>query len=65
MYFNDIEKKLGSFNSHVGYEISRSHSPKEFFIALAIELLLKSNTDIALSWTALQMSHIGQHLHAG
>ena len=43
-----ILKKLGSFNSHVVYEISRSHSPKEFFIALAIRLLLKSNTVIFL-----------------
>ena len=39
-----ILKKLGSFNSHVSYKILRSHSPKEFFIALAIGLLLKSNT---------------------
>ena len=37
-------KKLRSFNNHMGYKISRSHSPEEFFIALAIGLLLKSNT---------------------
>ena len=37
-------KKLRSFKSHVGYKILRSHSPEEFFIALAIGLLLKSNT---------------------
>ena len=45
IYFYDI-KKLGSFNSHVSYKILRSHSPEEFFIALAIGLLLKSNTVI-------------------
>ena len=28
----------------MGYESLRSHSPEEFFIALAIRLLLKSNT---------------------
>ena len=42
--FQWYKKKMGSLNSHVGYEILRSHSPKEFFIALAIRLLLKSNT---------------------
>ena len=35
---------------YVGYKISRSHSPEEFFIALAIRLLLKSNTDIERCW---------------
>ena len=30
----------------MGYNILRSHSPEEFFIALAIGLLLKSNTAI-------------------
>ena len=44
MYFNDINK-TESFNGHVGYKILRSHSPEEFFIALAIGLLLKSNTE--------------------
>ena len=38
-----ISKKLKSFNGHVGYKILRSRSPQEFFIALAIGLLLKSN----------------------
>ena len=33
-----------SFNSHVGYKILRSHSPEEFFTALANRLLLKPNT---------------------
>ena len=33
-----------SFNNHVGYKILRSHSPEEFYIALAIGLLLKLNT---------------------
>ena len=41
-------KNLGNFNSHVGYTILRSHSPEEFFIALAIGLLLKWNTGIKL-----------------
>ena len=40
--------KKWSFNSHVGYKILRSHSPEEFFITLAIGLLLKSNTAIIL-----------------
>ena len=30
----------------MGYKILRSHSPEQFFIALAIGLLLKSNTAI-------------------
>ena len=25
IYFSDTEKKLGSFNSHMGFEILRSH----------------------------------------
>ena len=33
-----------SFNSHVGYKILKSHSPEEFFIALAIGLVCKLNT---------------------
>ena len=47
IYFNNIEK-TESFNSQMGYKILRSHSPEEFFIALAIGLLLKSNTAINL-----------------
>ena len=43
-----ISKKLKSFNGHVGYKILRSRSPQEFFIVLAIGLLLKSNTVCAL-----------------
>ena len=43
-----ISKKLKSFNGHVGYKILWSRSPQEFFIALAIGLLLKSNTDRAI-----------------
>ena len=39
-----ISRILKSFNGYVGYKILRSHSPEEFFIALAIGLLLKSNT---------------------
>ena len=39
-----ISRKLKSLNGHVGYKILRSYSPEEFFIALAIGLLLKSNT---------------------
>ena len=39
-------KKVKSFKSHVGYKISRSHSPEECFIALATGLLLKSNTAV-------------------
>ena len=46
-------KKLRSFNSHLGYKISRSHSPEEFFIALAIGLLLKSNTVISKEYVQL------------
>ena len=42
-------KKLRSFNSNMGYKISRSHSPEEFFIALAIRLLLKLNTGSTLA----------------
>ena len=45
MYFNDI-KKMGTFNSHEGHEILMSQRQKEFFIALAIGLLLKLNTVI-------------------
>ena len=48
-----ISKKLGSFNSHMGYKILRSRSPKEFFIALAIGLLLKSNTVVASQITVV------------
>ena len=48
IYLNDIEK-TENFDSHVGYIILRSHSPKDFFIALAIGLLLKSNTE-CMSW---------------
>ena len=51
-----LYKKLRSFNSHLGYKISRSHSPEEFFIALAIGLLLKSNTAVlCVSWIVQQM----------
>ena len=49
IYFNDINK-LRSFNSHVGYKILRSYYPEEFFIALAIGLVLKSNTEFCLGW---------------
>ena len=41
-YWKNLEVSIPG--SHVGYEILRSHSPKEFFIALAIGLQLKSNT---------------------
>ena len=43
-YISMVSKKLRSSNSHVGYKILRSNSPDEFIIALAIGLLLKSNT---------------------
>ena len=46
IYLNNIEK-LRSFDSYVGYKILRSHSPEEFFNALAIGLLFKSNTGIS------------------
>ena len=46
-------KKLRSFNSHVGYKISRYHSPEEFFMALAIGLLLKSNTALGVNFNNL------------
>ena len=47
MYFNDIENTEVSMAMYVSYnyKILRSWSPEEFFIALAIGLLLKSNTD--------------------
>ena len=40
-----IWKYLRSLNSLVGLKILSSHRPEKFFIALAIELLLKFNTD--------------------
>ena len=43
-YISMILKKLKNFNSHVGDRILRSHSPEEIFTALAIGLLLQSNT---------------------
>ena len=43
-----ISRKLKSFNGNVGYKILRSHSPQEFSIALAIGLLLKSNTALCV-----------------
>ena len=46
MYFMDIEKNGEvSIAMWATCEILRSHSPKEFFIAWAIGLLLKFNTD--------------------
>ena len=39
-----ISRKLRSFSSIVGYKVASSHSPEEFFIVLAMGLLLKSNT---------------------
>ena len=54
-------KKLRSFNSHMGYKISRSHSPEEFFMALAIGLLLKSNTvmyDFKLYMSLIAYTHV-------
>ena len=50
-------KKLGSFNSHVGYEIFRSHSPKEFSIALDIGQLLKVKTDHCKQMALLASLH--------
>ena len=53
-------KKVRSFKSHLGYKISRSHSPEELFIALATGLLLKSNTAPLLThwrYWALALSH--------
>ena len=49
-----ILKKLRLFNSHVGYKILRSHSPMEFFIALAMGLLLKSNTVVVSAWLRIR-----------
>ena len=43
-----ISKKNRSFNSHVGYKILKPRSPEEFFIELAIGLLLKSYTEIIM-----------------
>ena len=42
----------------MGFEILISHSPTEFFMALAIGLLLKSNTEIA-SPDLNVLAHIG------
>ena len=38
-------KKVRRFNSHLGYKILKSHSPQDFFIALAMGPLLKSHTE--------------------
>ena len=48
-YISMIWKKHRSFNSHVGYVILRSNSLEEFFIALTIELIIKSNM-VQLTW---------------
>ena len=39
-------EKLRSLNSHLGYKSLRSHSAEEFCTALALGLLLKSNTAV-------------------
>ena len=43
-----ISENNRSFNSHVGYKILKPRSPEEFFIELAIGLLLKSCTEIIM-----------------
>ena len=64
-----ISRKLKSFNGHVGYKILGSYSPEEFFIALAIGLLLKSIYTyiyIYIKWTVFVnvTTKSAQHAHA-